>query len=95
MRTCRRIVLGCLVTAFAVFVLAASSTAAAPPGADYAWAQPGCAVVTVPCAQPPASIPLAGGLVSTPPGADYAWAQPWSAAVSVPLAQPPARIPTS
>jgi len=95
MRICRRIVLGCLVTAFAVFVLAASSSSAAPPGADYAWAQPGCAVVTVPCAQPPASVPLAAGLVSTAPGSGYAWAQPWSAPVSVPLAQPPAWIPAS
>ena len=94
MRTCRRIVLGCLVTAFAVFVLAASS-AAAPPGSNYDWAQPGCAVVTVPCAQPPASIPLAGAHVATPPGAGYAWAQPWTAPVSVPLAQPPAWIPVS
>jgi hypothetical protein len=93
MRTRRRIVLACLVTAVVALVPVAS--AAAPPGADYAWAQPGCAVVTVPCAQPPASVPLAGALVSTPPGADYAWAQPWSAATSIPLAQPPAWIPTS
>ena len=93
MRTSRRIVLGCLVTAGSVLVLAASS-AAAPPGANYGWAQPGCAVVVVPCAQPPASVPIVGP-VSTPPGADYAWAQPWSAVTNVPFAQPPAWIPAS
>jgi hypothetical protein len=92
MRTSRRILLGCLVASLAAPVFAASS-AAAPPGADYTWAQPGCAVVPAPCAQPPASIPIAGALVSAPPGSGYSWAQPGTALVGVPSAQPPAWIP--
>ena len=90
MRTVRRVLLAGLLGALTALVLAAS-TAATPPGSDYAWAQPGTAPVSVPFAQPPAWIPIVCAWVCTPPGSDYAWAQPGTAPVSVPHAQPPGR----
>ena len=94
MHTCRRVLLGGLLVGSTAVAFAASS-AAAPPGTGYAWAQPGCEAVTVPCAQPPASIPTTAALVSAQPGSDYAWAQPGTAVVSVPFTQPPAWVPTT
>jgi hypothetical protein len=72
--------------------LAAGAAAGAPlpPGSEYAWAQPGTAMVATPDAQPPAWIPIAAQPAYAVQGMDYAWAQPGTA----PVDQPPASVPT-
>ena len=81
---------------------AAGALAASLPGSDYAWAQPGTAIATVPFSQPPASIPIAvapawaiatSGASVAIPGSDYIWAQPGTSVTDVPYSQPPAWIP--
>jgi len=64
---------------------AAGASASMPPGASYAWAQPGTAPVTTPFAQP--AIPTASA-VAPWAGMSYAWAQPRTAPVTTPFAQP-------
>lgn len=65
------------------------------PGADYPWAHPGTASVTVEYGQPPAWIPIAApARIEAAPGSSYIWAHPGMPAVNVPYAQPPAEIPT-
>ena len=57
------------------------------PGADYGWAQPGCAPTQVCCAQP--SFAIGATTTSNPAAAaSYAWAQPGTATVTTPFAQP-------
>jgi hypothetical protein len=94
MRTCRKVLLALPATSIVALALATGGSTAAPPGAGYGWGQPGCAPVSVPCAQPPASVPIAPVAVVAPvPGSSYAWAQPGTAPVNTPSAQPPAWIP--
>ena len=94
MRIHRKVLLALPAAIATTLVLAVAPTPAAPPGATYGWGQPGCAPVTVPCAQPPASVPIAPGVIVAPvPGSSYAWAQPGTAPVTTPSAQPPAWIP--
>ena len=59
-----------------------------PPGADYAWAQPGCVAQTTCCAQP--SFPVGTVAMTTPAaGSSYACGrQPGTAPVTTPFAQP-------
>jgi len=77
-----------------VLAVGIASGATPPPGADYQWAQPGCAVRATPGAQPPSSIPIAAVVTTPVVGMDYAWAQPGTAPVDAPYAQPPAIVPT-
>jgi len=77
------------------FVAVSKGFATPPPGAGYRWEQPGCAPVSAPYAQPPASVAtLPATVVAPAPGSSYAWEQPGCAPVVTPGAQPPARIPT-
>ncbi|HXY80095.1 MAG TPA: hypothetical protein VEH55_01890 [Gaiellaceae bacterium] len=95
MRTRRKVLLALPAPLIVALALAAGGSSAAPPGATYGWNQPGCAPVVVPCAQPPASVPIAPAavVVAPVPGSSYAWAQPGTAPVNTPSAQPPAWIP--
>ena len=93
MRNARRVLLALPAAGLTVVALAASAAGTPPPGSDYAWAQPGAAVVDVPCSQPPAEVPIVACYRPTIPGSDYVWAQPGAAAPDVPFAQPPAWIP--
>ena len=94
MRACRKVLLALPAVSIVALALAAGGSSAGPPGAQYGWGQPGCAPVVVPCAQPPASVPIVPVAVVAPvPGSGYEWAQPGTAAVSTPSAQPPAWIP--
>ncbi len=83
------------VAAAAGLVLAGAGSTMPPPGSGYQWAQPNCAPVTTPHAQPPAWIPAAAQAVTMPaPGSSYQWAQPNCAPVKTPYSQPPGGIPT-
>ena len=94
MRTSRKVLLALPAPLIVALALAAGGSSAAPPGATYGWGQPGCAPVVVPCAQPPAGVPIAPAAVVAPVvGSSYAWAQPGTAPVNAPSAQPPAWIP--
>ena len=92
MRRTRKVLLALPAAGLCAVALAASAAGTPPPGSDYAWAQPGAATVTVPFAQPPASIPIVP-VVSAPPVSGYEWAQPGAAPPDVPFSQPPASIP--
>ena len=88
MRTPRVLLLaGLAAMVVAIFAMAASAKPM-PPGSDYPWAQPGCAVVATCCTQPTFSF---GSAVTPNPaaGSSYAWAQPGTAPVVTPFAQPP------
>ena len=86
MRVPRALLLAVAAAALAVPAAIGSST---PPGGEYAWAQPGCAVVSTPYAQPPAWIPIiAAQAPPVVPGSDYVWPQPGGPLLSVPCAQP-------
>lgn len=71
------------------FVVVSKGFAAPPPGADYRWAQPGCAPVSTPYAQPPAVAAVPAAVVMPAPGSRYAWAQPGCAHAATPGTQPP------
>jgi hypothetical protein len=76
------------------FVVVSKGFAAAPPGDGYRWQQLGCAAVSSPYAQPPASVATVSAAVATyAPAASYAWGQPGCAPVTTPGAQPSAEIP--
>jgi len=94
MRTSRKVLLALPAPLIVALALAAGGSSAAPPGATYGWGQPGCAPVVIPCAQPPASVPIAPAtVVVSVPGSSYVWAQPGTAPVSTPSSQPPAWVP--
>ena len=95
MRACRKVLLALPAASIVALALAAGGSSTGPPGATYGWGQPGCAPVTIPCAQPPASVPIAPAavVVAPLPGSTYEWAQPGTAPVDTPSAQPPAWIP--
>jgi hypothetical protein len=61
---------------------------AQPQSTAYRWAQPGCAPVTVPLAQPSARVVGEAGVYR--PSNAYLWAQPGCAPVPTGWAQPPA-----
>ena len=76
-------------------VLVGTAGTIPPPRDAYHWAQPGCAPVSAPAAQPPAWIPAASPVtLVTVPASSYAWMQPGCAPVVTPNAQPPAEIAT-
>jgi len=84
-----------VVVAFAVlaaglgFFVVSKGFAAPPPGAGYHWAQPGCAPVSTPYAQPSASALAVPATIATPAvGSSYVWAQPGCPHVATPGAQP-------
>jgi len=82
-----------IVPTTAAALIVAGSAASAPPGASYPWAQPGCALPTSCCTQPPASVPIGPAtMMASLPGSSYDWAQP-GYSVTTPGAQPPAWIP--
>jgi hypothetical protein len=92
-RTPRKVLLVLPAPAIVALTFAAGGFSAAPPGASYGWAQPGCAPASTPFAQPPASVLSAPAAVAVSvPGSAYAWAQPGTAPVDTPSAQPPASI---
>jgi len=94
MRTRRKVLLALPAPLIVVFALAGGGSSAPLPGATYGWNQPGCAPVVVPCAQPPANIPIAPApVVVTVPGSSYVWAQPGTAPVNAPSSQPPTWVP--
>ena len=71
------------------FFVVSKGFAASPPGAGYRWEQLGCAPVSTPYAQPPASVAVVPGTIVTPAvGSSYVWAQPGCAHVATPGAQP-------
>ena len=73
------------------FVVVSKGFATPPPGAGYRWEQPGCAPVSTPYAQPPASVAAVPAAPATlAPGSSYAWMQPGCAPVVTTGAQPPA-----
>jgi hypothetical protein len=78
-----------IAAAAAAAALAAPVAALAQPqSAAYRWAQPGCAPVTVPFAQPPAGVVRHAAVYR--PSSAYVWAQPDCAPVSSERTQPPA-----
>ena len=93
MRKTRRVLFALPAAGLSVVAIAASAAATPPPGSDYAWAQPGTALQDVPCAQPPANVPIVACAPTVIPGSDYAWVQPGTAPASTQLTQPPAWIP--
>ena len=86
MRNARRVLLALPAAGLAVVALAASAAGTPPPGSDYAWAQPERLVADVPCAQPPAEIPIVACVQAPIPDRDYVWAQPGAALPDVPNA---------
>lgn len=88
MRARRVLLLAGLAAIVAAIFAAASLARPMPPGANYAWAQPGCAVETTCCSQPSFEV---GTVVAANPAAasDYAWAQPGTSPVTTAFAQPP------
>jgi hypothetical protein len=92
MRVPRALLLTVFVAVLALPTAVGASTSSTVPSATYAWAQPGCAPVSTPYAQPPASILAAPIVVAAPPGSGYVWPQPDGPIVSVPCAQP---VPTT
>jgi len=71
------------------FVVVSKGLAATPPGAGYRWEQTGCAPVSTPYGQPPASVPTVPATILTPAaGSSYAWAQPGCAHGATPGTQP-------
>jgi len=83
----RRVLLLAGLAAIAVAIFATAALAKPmPPGSDYPWAQPGCAVVNTCCTQPVFAF---GTVVNPAAAAGYAWAQPRTAPVTTPFAQPP------
>ena len=82
------LLLAVLVTALALPVTVGAGALPPQPSASYHWAQPDCAPVTAPYAQPPAWIPTAAITVAAVPGSDYVWPQPGGPVVNVSCAQP-------
>jgi hypothetical protein len=70
------------------FVVVSKGSAMTPPGAGYRWEQPGCAPVSTPYAQAPASVATVPAAVVMPVGSSYIWAQPGCAHVAAPGTQP-------
>ncbi|MGE5273059.1 MAG: hypothetical protein ACM3QU_04700 [Verrucomicrobiota bacterium] len=94
MRVKHLVLLAALVSILAGLTFVGTA-ATIPPGNAYHWAQPGCAPVSTPDAQPPSWIPASSPVVpATVPGSSYAWGQPGCAPVVTPGAQPPAGTPT-
>jgi hypothetical protein len=93
MRT-KMVLLAALAGLAAALAVGGAASAALPAFPDYHWAQPGCAPVVTPYAQPPAWIPAAKADSPVVPGSAYHWAEPGCAVVT-PGAQPPAWIPAS
>ncbi|HET7568901.1 MAG TPA: hypothetical protein VFJ91_12990 [Gaiellaceae bacterium] len=81
-----------LVPTAAAALVAATAAFGAPPGASYPWAQPGTALPTATCTQPPASVPIAPAPAAAP-GCSYEWAQPGTLALQTVSTQPPAWVP--
>ena len=89
------VLLAALVIILAGLVVAGNGATTPPLGSAYHWAQPGCANVGTPAAQPPSWIPAFHPVaLVTVPGSSYFWVQPGCAPVTTPGAQPPADIPT-
>jgi hypothetical protein len=88
MRSPRALLLTVTVAALALPTAVGASTATNVQSVSYAWAQPGCAPVSTPYAQAPASIPMSPPMVAAVRGSGYVWPQPGGATVNVPCAQP-------